>query len=213
MVVTIGDVTGVNTTLSVKIVGEGTIAADPPEVGVGVYTDFSGTLVYSNSYFMISSSGWNNMGDYVDDTYATHIGERFTAAITVNNLTDETTANAQWLYIDHDFPPSAPDDFGVLLDDAGDGFLEVGDEWSVSGTTTMVLQVGNAGDFNLGTYSWNDNGANQLIIQEASAVAAVPEPATLAIWSLLGGIWIVAMIGKWMKCGERPPTLAKTSAA
>ena len=203
-----------NTTLSVKIVGEGTIAADPPEVLAEVYADFSGTILGPNAtdlYFLINSA--YNQGDYVDDTYATHIGERFTAAITVNNLTDETTANAQWLYIDHDSPPSAPDDFGVLLDDAGDGFLEVGDEWSVSGTTTMVLQVGNAGDFNLGTYSWNDNGANQLIIQEASAVAAVPEPATLAIWSLLGGIWIVAMIGKWMKCGERPPTLAKTSAA
>ena len=188
LIVTIGNVAGANTSLDVSIVGSGTIGDDTIDStgnAASYYTDFSGSLevfnIVEREFLAASSNG--NIGDYVDSSYNSARGERFTSAISVSNTTDSTTADARWLYLDHD---AGGDDFLVILDILDDSFLEPGDNWTVNGTTTMTLQNGDASDFTVGSYSYTDSAVGLVTLNIQSAAlqgAAVPEPGSIALFA------------------------------
>jgi hypothetical protein len=198
LIVTIGDVTGTNTLLTLSIEGGGTLSSDLETAGtgsLGIYTDFSGTIDSSVPNTRVSLVGDgvgffadNDIGEYVDNTYRLFSGERLVNGIAVNNITDSTLAMANWLNFDSD--GVGFDDFAVILDSTDNSLFDVGDVWSVSGLSTIQLQRGDASDFVLGTYSYQDNalGMVTLIIQENS-VLAVSEPGTFALL----GISLVGM--------------------
>lgn len=194
LIITIGDVVGTNTSLSVSLVGSGTLSSDlashPDGTGsLKIYTDFSGSIIdtWPNTRVGFIGDGLthfadNNIGDYVGLAYGSFTAERLVTEITINNLTDGTVGLARWLDIDDD---GLGDDFAVILDSMDHSLFDIGDSWSVNGFSILQLQLGNASDFTLGTYSYIDNalGVVTLIIQKNS-VTSVPEPSTLAIFAL-----------------------------
>jgi hypothetical protein len=189
LIITIGDVTGNNTNLSVSVEGSGTLVADIWSGGPGglnVYTDFIGTTDSSTSLVglvgdQVGFFADNNIGNYVGTTYSSFTAEKLISGIELFNLTDNTSALINWLDIDDD---GAGDDFALILDTIDNSFLDSGDSWSINGTSFLNLQLGNASDFSIGTYSYTDNalGVVTLVIQENSV--NVPEPSTLAIFAL-----------------------------
>jgi hypothetical protein len=194
LIITIGDVIGSNTFLSVSLVGSGTLSSDlvehPDGTGsLDVYTDFSGTIIntFPNTRVGFIGDGVghfanNDIGNYVGPTYSTFTAERLVSTITINNETDGTVGLARWLNLDDD---GVGDDFAVILDSMDHSLFDAGDLWSVNGSSMLQLQRGNASDLTLGTYSYLDNAlGNVTLIIQTGSLTSVPEPSTLAILAL-----------------------------
>ena len=144
------------------------------------FSDFDGNVVSETSDLFANDFTFD-IGDYT--TSFPNIGERFVTPIAIHNQTDGTMAPVRWLHLDDD--PGLSDDFGVVLDLNDDSFLEIGDEWSINGSTTLILQSGDASDFILGTYTGAVDGAVgevTLVIQSES----IPEPSSTFVLSIFG---------------------------
>lgn len=194
LVVTLGGVSGVETNLDVTIEGSGILGADTYYLNVYSFpeSEAKGGARHSDTHlFTATGSAENNIGNIVSSLY-NYYGVLLSAPITLSNVTASTAAQVEYLLFDYDAPvgeDADQDDFQLVFF-APKLFIKAGDEWAISGTSTIALAKGNASVFNLGTYSYTDTAIGEvtLVIQEEYAV--IPEPFT-GFSFVIGGLLLM----------------------
>lgn len=196
VVVTLGQVTGVNTELDVSIRGSGVLGVDTFYTKLFPIPDAANPPspnATNVNFFTAATRTENNIGDIVSSTFTSPYAQPLSTPITLSNLTDTTSVLIEYIMFDHDSPFPNVDDFHLVFF-APDAFIEPGDAWSISGYSKVVLGKGNASDFYVGTYSYTDDATGEvtLIIQENTA--SIPEASTALSFVL--GVVLLMVIGQ-----------------